>query len=115
MSRRREIIHDSDGLVIAAVCTTKPLSEQARTALAELAELARKFQAERDPEGVLGDLQRRKIDRLWKRETRRCHESGCDRIENHDGRCLTAVEYAGHLGRATARTAAARSGEDGQP
>lgn len=104
----REIIHDSDGLVIAAVCTTKPLSDRARTALAELAELARQFQQERDPEGVLGDLQRRKVDRLWKRETPGCPNDGCDRIENHDGGCLDAVEYAGYLGRATARPPAAR-------
>lgn len=109
----REIIRNEAGEVVAELCVSAPLSDEERSAFAELAEFVRKLQQERDPENVLGDLQRRKVDRIWKRDTPGCPHDGCDRIENHDGRCLNAVEYAGHLGQATARTAAARSGGGG--
>lgn len=110
MATYRETIRDEHGQVIAAACVTEPLTDQARAALGELVHFARKLQQERDPENVLGDRQRRRIDRLMKRKTPECPY--CDRIENHDGRCLSAAEVV--VLEEAAKEAAARSGEDGR-
>lgn len=118
MATYRETIRDEHGEVIASACVTEPLSDEARAALAELVQFARKLQQQRDPENVLGDRQQRRIARLNKRKTRGCPSYGCDRIEGHGGRCMTAEEYAEVEARAMAKVAhergleaAARSGD----
>lgn len=88
----REVIRDENGEVLIAVCVRQPLTDEERGALAELARIARAKQEREDPDGLRGDRQRRKLDRLHHRVTPECASPDCGRIANHAGRHLPNPE-----------------------
>jgi len=83
-----EIIQDDSGEVLAVAHTDGPLSAQGRVALTEVAELARARMQAEDPDGFQGDIQRRALDRLHRRDTPECGHVG--------GRDLHCTRPAGH-------------------
>ena len=93
-------IFDEEGEVIAMVAGEHAPSAAASVALTALVKAARDAQALLDPDGLLGDIQRRSIDRLHKRETPECGQVGgwhlrCTRPLGHLPADIHAVANGG--------------------